>query len=101
MHKKKVVSKKINKSRNHQSADRLFKSLCAEMAKHSNVEALNKNVIMPFIEAFEKVCGSRNYVLNIYGLRSNLVFTSEEDAEIIYQLIEHYLESKTSSLGKS
>ena len=101
MLKKKVVSKKINKAKSHQSADWLFKNLSAEMAKHSNIEALNKNVIMPFIEALEKVSRSRNYVLNIYGLRSNLVFTSEEDAEVIYQLIEHYLESKASSSEKS
>lgn len=68
--------------------------LLTRMAQQSTAEALNKNVIAPFVSALETVCGERGYILNIYGERSNLVFSTEDDAEPIYSLIEKYLDDK-------
>jgi hypothetical protein len=68
--------------------------LLARMARYPDAESLNDNVITPFSTALEKVCRERGYVLNIYGDSSNLVISSEEDAEAIFQLIEEYFEAK-------
>lgn len=64
------------------------------MARESTAESLNDRVIAPFVSALETVCSERGYILNIYGERSNLVFTSPEDAEAIYALVEQYLDAK-------
>ncbi len=66
----------------------------AQMAQHETAEALNDNVISPFIGALETVCAERGYLLNIYGESSNLVFSNEEDAEAIYALVEQYLDDR-------
>lgn len=66
----------------------------AQMAEHETAEGLNDKLIAPFIAALETVCAERGYLLNIYGESSNLVFSSEEDAEAIYGLVEQYFDEK-------
>jgi len=66
----------------------------AQMAEHETAEDLNDKLIAPFIAALETVCAERGYLLNIYGESSNLVFSSEEDAEAIYGLVEQYFDEK-------
>jgi hypothetical protein len=76
------------------SPDDLMRNLAQEMEQHRSAEALNDNVLIPFMAALEKVAEARGYVLNIYGEKSNVVFTSEEHAEQIYFLIERYLDER-------
>ena len=76
-----------------QSPDQLMQSLSQLMEKCDTADALNDNVIVPFIAALESVCGARGYVLNIYGEKSNVVLTNEADAPAIYELIEEYLDT--------
>lgn len=64
------------------------------MSKSNDVRSLNNDVIIPFIQALEEVADSRNYTLNIYGNKSNLIFTNEKDAEKIYNLVEEYLDKQ-------
>jgi len=94
---KKITPKKSAKNRNKKSLNHLIDLFSREMAKHHDIESLNSNVLMPFIMALEKVAYERNYILNIYGEKSNLVFTNGEDAEKIYELIEKYLDVKELS----
>ena len=55
----------------------------------------NANVIIPFAAALEEVCEARGYILNIFGEKSNIVFTGDEaDARAIYALVEEYLAAK-------
>ena len=76
-----------------QSPDQLMRSLAKSMEQCSTAEQLNDNVIVPFVSALETVCAARGYVLNIYGEKSNVVFTNEADAPVIYSLVEDYLDS--------
>jgi hypothetical protein len=76
-----------------QSPDQLMRSLSKLMEKCDTADALNDNVIVPFIAALESVCGARGYVLNIYGEKSNVVLTNEADAPAIYELVEEYLDT--------
>ena len=76
-----------------QSPYQLMRSLSKLMEKCDTADALNDNVIVPFIAALESVCGARGYVLNIYGEKSNVVLTNEADAPAIYELIEEYLDT--------
>ena len=69
-----------------------MRSLSRLMERCKTVDALNDNVIVPFIVALEAVCGARGYVLNIYGEKSNIVLTNEADAIALYELIEEYLD---------
>jgi hypothetical protein len=86
--------KKPNQSRDlGQSPDQLIQSLSKLMEKCESADALNDNVIVPFIVALESVCGARGYVLNIYGEKSNVVITNEADAPALYEVIEEYLDS--------
>ncbi|MEK9671872.1 MAG: hypothetical protein VW268_05130 [Rhodospirillaceae bacterium] len=84
-----------------QGADRpadLRRLLLERMEACQTAEALNDRVIMPFIQAFEDVCAARGYVMNIYGDKSNLLFTGDEDAaEEIYALIDGYLDAKAAA----
>ena len=64
------------------------------MERNDTAETLNDNVIIPFVSALESVCSARGYSLNIYGECSNLVITTEEDAEAIYAIVETYLDEK-------
>jgi hypothetical protein len=78
-----------------QDAEVLMQSLFRRMELEKTAEELNNNVIIPFTAAIEEVCTARGYVLNIFGEKSNFVFTgSEKDAEEIYNLIEKYLAAK-------
>jgi hypothetical protein len=72
-----------------------MQSLFKKMEAEKTAEGLNDNVIIPFAAALEEVCEARGYVLNIFGDKSNIVFTGNEaDAEAIYKLIEGYLAGK-------
>ena len=72
-----------------------MRTLYKKMEAKKSAEGLNDNVIIPFAAALEEVCGARGYVLNIFGDKSNIVFTGNEaDAEAIYKLIEDYLAAK-------
>ncbi|MEQ8806093.1 MAG: hypothetical protein RLO05_09320 [Rhodospirillales bacterium] len=76
-------------------SDDLRRLLLDRMEACQTAEALNNQVILPFVQALEDVCGARGYVLNIYGEQANLTFTGDEDAaEEIYALIENYLDSR-------
>lgn len=70
----------------------LRKRLLELMERHDTADALNDQVISPFIAAMEAVCGARGYLLNIYGDRSNLIVSTEDHAETIYHLVEGYLD---------
>ena len=88
------MTKKPNRNKDlGQSPDQLMRSLSKLMEKCDTADALNDNVIVPFIAALESVCGARGYVLNIYGEKSNVVLTNEADAPAIYELIEEYLDT--------
>ncbi len=76
-----------------QSPDQLMRSLSKTMEQCDTAEALNDAVIVPFVAALETVCAARGYVLNIYGEKSNVIFTSEADAPVIYGMVEEYLDS--------
>ncbi len=72
-----------------------MRSLFERMEAEQSAEGLNDNVIIPFCAALEEVCEARGYVLNIFGDKSNIVFTgSEADSEAIYDLVEDYLSGK-------
>lgn len=76
-------------------AEILMQSLFRKMEHQKTAEELNNNVIIPFTAAIEEVCTARGYVLNIFGEKSNFVFTgSEKDAREIYNLIEEFLAAK-------
>jgi len=81
----------------NKSADELMRYLAAEMERHPTAEALNDQVLIPFIAALEKIANARGYVLNIYGESSNLVISSEEHAEQIYYLVDQYLDVNVTS----
>ena len=65
-----------------------------EMAKCENMEKLNEAILIPFISALENITEARGYTVNIYGSKSNLVITHDDDSEKIYSLVETYLDSK-------
>ncbi|MBT4889778.1 MAG: hypothetical protein HON65_09520 [Rhodospirillales bacterium] len=77
-----------------QSPDDFMRTMIARMEDCPTAETLNENVIMPFALALEKVCAARGYLMNIYGESSNIVASSQEDAETIYHLIEEYLDNR-------
>lgn len=79
----------------NKSPDNVVRELIAEMDRHRSAEALNDNVIIPFMTALEEVAEARGYLFNIYGEKSNIVFTNEEHAEQIYYLIEQYMDGNT------
>lgn len=76
------------------NAEQLQEQFLAQMAEHETAEALNDKLISPFVAALETVCAERGYLLNIYGESSNLVFSTDEDAEAIYGLVERYFDEK-------
>ena len=65
-----------------------------EMEKHKDAQSLNDNILVPFMCALEEVATARDYVLNIYGEKSNIVFSDVEDAKQIFQLVENYFDNK-------
>ena len=80
-------------------AVKLEKDLFKRMADCSTAEALNDEVIVPFVQAFEAICADRGYVMNIFGDRSNLVVTPEGHADVLYQMIEAYLDEQNVGDG--
>ncbi len=64
-----------------------------------DAEQLNDQVLIPFAAALEAVCEARGYLLNIYGEKTNIVFTNDQDAEAIYHLIENYLDRREAGDG--
>jgi len=90
----------MSRSPKRKPADDLRRLLLERMEACQTAEALNNQVILPFVQALEDVCGARGYVLNIYGEQANLTFTGDEDAaEEIYALIENYLDSRADGAG--
>ena len=74
--------------------DALLAELIRRMDACPDAEILNDQMIMPFVLALEKVALARGYTMNIFGEASNIVVTTEEDAETIYHLIEEYLDAR-------
>ncbi len=90
-----MVKKKSTGIGARQDADDLMRCLFSRMELEKTAEGLNDNIIIPFTAALEEVCMARGYVLNIFGEKSNVVFTGKEEyAEEIFKLIEEYLASK-------
>ncbi|MBT3307450.1 MAG: hypothetical protein HN377_13345, partial [Alphaproteobacteria bacterium] len=84
-----MAKKKSSSKGATSNADALMRSLFKKMEAEKSAEGLNDNVIIPFCAALEEVCEARGYVLNIFGDKSNLVFTGDEkDAAAIYTMIE-------------
>lgn len=84
-----------NKSVRAQNPEQFLADMIARMDACPTAEALNDQVLMPFVLALEKVCGARGYALNIYGETANIVFSGDpEDTEAIYQIVEAYLEDE-------
>ena len=75
--------------------DQFMAELIARMDACPTAEALNDQVLMPFVLAMEKVCGVRGYAMNIYGESANLIFSGDpEDTEAIYQIVEAYMDDQ-------
>ncbi len=90
-----MAKKKSSKKGTKSDAEALMRTLFKKMEAEKTADGLNDNVIVPFAAALENVCGARGYVLNIFGEKSNIVFTGNEaDARAIYKLIEDYLTAK-------
>lgn len=75
-------------------ANALYKELRGRMAACTTAESLNEAVLMPFIAALEDICADRGYLLNTFGTNANLAVTTEQDAPVIYDLIEEYLDGR-------
>ena len=72
-----------------------MRDLFVRMEAAPDAQSLNDNVIIPFAAALEEVCEARGYVLNIFGEKSNIVFSGDDaDAKAIYKLVEEYLAAK-------
>ena len=90
-----MAKKKSSPKSAKSDAQALMRQLFLKMEAEKTAEGLNDNVIIPFAAALEEVCEARGYVLNIFGEKSNIVFTgSEADAKAIYELIEDYLAAR-------
>ena len=81
-------------------ADNLMTELVKQMEACPNAEALNEEVLMPFVTALEVVCGARGYVLNIYGETANIIFSGDpDDAEEIFKYTDHYLAKRDDNVS--
>ena len=90
-----MAKKKSSKTGAKPDAEALMQTLFRKMEAEKTAEGLNDNVITPFAAALEEVCEARGYVLNIFGDKSNIVFTGNQaDAQAIYEMIEEYLAAK-------
>ncbi|MBL4691567.1 MAG: hypothetical protein JKY68_08945 [Rhodospirillales bacterium] len=90
-----MAKKKSSPNSAKSDAQALMRQLFQKMEAEKSAEGLNDNVIIPFAAALEEVCEARGYVLNIFGEKSNIVFTGNEaDSEAIYKLIEDYLAAR-------
>ncbi len=89
------MAKKKSPNKENAAAEELMRILFDRMESENSAETLNDNVIIPFAAALEEICQARGYQLNIYGERSNIVYSGDEaDAEAIYRLVEEYLAAK-------
>ncbi|MAI06137.1 MAG: hypothetical protein CBC47_03240 [Alphaproteobacteria bacterium TMED87] len=82
--------KKYNRKKNSETLDK--KKVYQDMNKCKTAEDLNENFITPFTKALVDVCGSRGYVINIYGDSCNLVISPDNHSENIYKIINSYLD---------
>jgi len=90
-----MAKKKSSKTGAKPDAEALMQTLFRKMEAEKTAKGLNDNVIIPFAAALEEVCEARGYVLNIFGDKSNIVFTGNQaDAQAIYEMIEEYLAAK-------
>ena len=90
-----MAKKKSSPKSAKSDAQALMRQLFLKMEAEKTAEGLNDNVIIPFAAALEEVCEARGYVLNIFGDKSNIVFTGNQaDAQAIYEMIEEYLAAK-------
>jgi hypothetical protein len=89
------MAKKKSPKNENAAAEELMRILFERMENEDTAEGLNDNVIIPFAAALEEICQARGYQLNIYGDKSNIVFSGDEaDAEAIYRIVESYLAEK-------
>ncbi|MBT7145640.1 MAG: hypothetical protein HN893_01920, partial [Rhodospirillales bacterium] len=85
MSKKKPASRRKNRDAAQSSnPDTFMTDMISRMEDCPTAESLNDEIILPFALALEKVCSARGYLMNIYGEKSNVVVSTEEDAETIY-----------------
>jgi len=83
------------KSSGKKNAKALMRDLFARMEATPDAQSLNDDVIIPFAAALEEVCEARGYILNIFGEKSNIVFSGDDaNAKAIYGLVEEYLAAK-------
>jgi len=76
-------------------AETLMQDLFQRMEATKDAQSLNDDVIIPFAAALEEVCEARGYVLNIFGEKSNIVFSGDDaNAKAIYKMVEEYLADK-------
>ena len=72
------------KSSGKKNAKALMRDLFARMEAAPDAQSLNDDVIIPFAAALEEVCEARGYILNIFGEKSNIVFSGDDaDAKAI------------------
>lgn len=83
---------KNKKGRDKKGPSAFAKDLQSRMERCSTAEALNDQVITPFIQSLVTVCDARGYVLNVYGENCNLAITPGDNSESLFQLIEAYLD---------
>lgn len=89
------MAKAESPKKNSGGAEALMRLLHERMENEDSAEKLNENVIVPFAAALEEICAARGYVLNIYGDKSNIVFSGDEAAaEAIYRMVEDYLNAR-------
>lgn len=81
------------------TGDQFTRELIERMEQCPNAESLNRNVLMPFVSALEAVCEARGYMLNIYGEKSNIVFTNDDYAPVIYDMVEAFLDAQEEEEG--
>lgn len=96
-----LMARRQSKRSSATAPEALRAKLLDLMERNDTAETLNDNVVTPFVSALEAVCSARGYSLNIYGDCSNLVITTEEDAEAIYAMVETYLDEKAEADGET
>lgn len=89
---KKAGQRSPRKKSNADKSSIQANDLIARMETCQTAEALNDEVIRPFVEALVTVCDARGYVFNIYGDHCNLAITPETHSEALYRLIDSYLD---------
>ncbi len=75
------------------TAEAFHRELLDRMAACPDADSLNDHVLTPFMAALEELCAERGYLINTFGSRCNLCVSVEDDAPVIFDLIEEYLDS--------